>query len=150
MPWLIGLCADDQWARLAGESISLVTGLDLAREGLERKPPEGAADGKFGGPNSDPEDDNVAMDEDDGLPWPDAARLQDWWAGNAARLAPGQRWFMGEAPSVEACVRVLREGYQRQRWAAAMWAVVLQPGSKLFQVAAPAWRQQRWLGIEQL
>jgi uncharacterized protein (TIGR02270 family) len=122
-----------------------MTGLDLARLDLERKPPEGSGDGKFGGPTEDPSDDNVAMDEDDSLPWPDAARLQDWWAGNAARLAPGQRWFMGEAPSAASCARVLREGYQRQRWAATLWAAVLKPGTRIFPVAAPTWRQKRWL-----
>jgi uncharacterized protein (TIGR02270 family) len=150
MPWLIGLCGDDRWARLAGEAISLMTGLDLARLDLERKPPEGSGDGKFGGPNEDLADDNVAMDEDDSLPWPDAVKLQDWWAGNSARLAPGQRWFMGEAPSAEACARVLREGYQRQRWVAALWAPVLQPGTKVFPIAAPAWRQRRWLGMDRV
>jgi uncharacterized protein (TIGR02270 family) len=150
MPWLIGLCGDDRWARLAGEAISLMTGLDLARLDLERKPPEGSGDGKFGGPTEDPADDNVAMDEDDSLPWPDAAKLQDWWAGNSARLAPGQRWFMGEAPSAEVCARVLREGYQRQRWVAALWAPVLQPGTKVFPIAAPAWRQRRWLGLDRV
>jgi len=43
--------------------------------------------------------------------------------------------------------RVLREGTQRLRALAALWLCVLQPGGKLFQIAAPAPRQRRWLGL---
>ncbi len=57
LPWLIGQMVDDPFARLAGESFSMTTGLDLAYLDLERNPPEGA---EFG-PSDNPEDDNVAM-----------------------------------------------------------------------------------------
>jgi len=40
---------------------------------------------------------------------------------------------------------VLRTGFQRQRTAAAEWLCLLQPGTPLFNTAAPAWRQQRGL-----
>lgn len=145
IPWLIGQMSDLRFCRLAGESFSRVTGADLAALDLERKPPEGAGDGLYGGPNDDPEDDNVAMDEDDGLPWPDPDRVQAWWQANQARFPAGQRFFVGAPPSPTQALKVLREGYQRQRIAAAQWACILTPGTKLFPTAAPAWRQQRWL-----
>jgi uncharacterized protein (TIGR02270 family) len=72
VPWLIRQMEDLKLARLAGESFSFITGLDLAYLDLERKPPEGV---EFG-PNDNPEDDNVAMDEDDSLPWPDPVKIQ--------------------------------------------------------------------------
>jgi uncharacterized protein (TIGR02270 family) len=143
--WLIGQMADLQVSRLAGEAFTLMTGADLALLDLERKPPEGASDGQFGGPNEDPADDNVALDEDESLPWPDPERVQGWWQANQARFPTGQRFFMGAAPSPVLSLKVLREGGQRQRIAAAQWASLLAPGTKLFQTAAPAWRQQRWL-----
>ena len=67
VPWLIKQMADEKTTRLAGESFSFMTGLDLAYLDLERKPPEGV---EFG-PTDNPEDEEVAMDADDSLPWPD-------------------------------------------------------------------------------
>jgi uncharacterized protein (TIGR02270 family) len=139
--WLIRQMADDKFARLAGESFSMITGADLAWLDLERKPPETVA----AGPSENPDDDNVAMDEDDSLPWPDAARVQAWWDANHMRFQPGVRYFVGEPVGVEHCRKVLAEGYQRQRRAAAEYLCLLQPGSHLFPVAAPAWRQKRWM-----
>jgi uncharacterized protein (TIGR02270 family) len=132
---------DLKLARLAGESFSFITGLDLAYLDLERKPPEG---GEFG-PNDDPEDDNVVMDEDDSLPWPDPAKIQGWWEANKSHFANGARYFMGKPITREHCIHTLKEGYQRQRIAAALYLCLLEPGTKLFPISAPAWRQQRWL-----
>jgi uncharacterized protein (TIGR02270 family) len=141
LPWLIHHMADDKWARLAGEAFSLITGADLAELSLERKPPEGLEPG----PNDDPEDHNVAMDEDDSLPWPDQAKVQAWWQANAQRFAAGQRYFVGDPPSAEHAVHVLKTAGQRQRIMAAEYLCLLRPGSMMFPVAAPAWRQSRWL-----
>jgi uncharacterized protein (TIGR02270 family) len=141
VPWLIGFMADDPVARLAGESFSLITGLDFARLDLERKPPENFESG----PNDDPDDPNVDMDEDDGLPWPDQKLIQQWWDANAHRFQPGVRYFMGEPLNRENCLRVLSEGYQRQRILAAHYLCLLNPGTVLFNTSAPAWRQQRLL-----
>lgn len=141
VPWLIRQMEDLKLARLAGESFSFITGLDLAYLDLERKPPEGMELG----PNEDPEDDNVAMDEDDSLPWPDPARIQEWWEANKNGFTDGQRYFMGAPITREHCISVLKEGYQRQRVAAALYLCLLEPGTPLFPTSAPAWRQQRWL-----
>jgi hypothetical protein len=40
---------------------------------------------------------------------------------------------------------MLCEGMHRQRIVAARHLVLLQPGARLFNTAAPAWRQQRLL-----
>lgn len=141
VPWLIQQMQDLKLSRLAGESFSLITGLDLAYLDLERKPPEGV---DFG-PNDDPNDDNVAMDEDDGLPWPDVEKVSSWWQVHGHRFTPGTRYFMGEPPSAEHCLDVLKNGFQRQRMAAAVYLCLLKPGTPLFNCAAPAWRQQRLL-----
>jgi uncharacterized protein (TIGR02270 family) len=141
IPWLLGQMSNLQLARIAGEAFSTITGADLAWLDLDRKPPEEV---EFG-PNDDPEDANVAMDEDEGLPWPDPVRVQAWWAGNAHRFQPGVRYFMGAPPTWEHCMQVLKDGYQRQRMAAAEYLCLLRPGTMLFNCEAPAWRQQRWL-----
>jgi len=141
VPWLIAQMEDLKLMRLAGESFSFITGLDLAYLDLERKPPEGV---DFG-PNDDPADENVEMDQDDGLPWPDAAKIAAWWQANGVRFSLGARYFMGELPSPGHCVRVLSTGYQRQRIAAAQYLSLLTPGTPLFDTRAPALRQRRLL-----
>lgn len=141
VPWLIKHMEDLKVARLAGESFTFITGLDLAYLDLERKPPEGV---EFG-PNDDPNDDNVGMDEDDSLPWPDVPKITSWWAANSSRFQSGVRYFMGDPVNREHCLTVLKGGCQRQRIAAAQYLCLLQPGTPLFNISAPAWRQQRWL-----
>ncbi len=144
MPWVFQQMQDLKLARLAGESFSLVTGLDLAYLDLEFKPPEGV---DFG-PNDDPDDDNVAMDEDESLPWPDVGKVTAWWRANGSRFASGTRYFMGEPPLNAHCLDVLKNGFQRQRMAAATYLCLLKPGAPLFNTAAPTWRQQQLLTLK--
>lgn len=146
VPWLVERMAEPALARLAGEAFCWITGVDLARMDLEtlQAPPLPEH------PSDDPGDDDVSLDEDESLPWPDAVKVQAWWAGQAsmhAAAAVGQRLFEGEAPSIAVAQRVLREGTQRRRARAALLACELQPGLPLFQIAARARRQQRALGL---
>jgi uncharacterized protein (TIGR02270 family) len=142
VPWLIARMDDPELTRLAGESFSLITGLDLAYLDLDRRPPEGVELG----PSENPEGEDVGMDPDESLPWPEPEKVRAWWEANKQRFQPGVRCFMGEPLSLEHCVRVLKEGFQRQRVAAALYLSLLEPGTPLFNTSAPAWRQQRWLG----
>jgi uncharacterized protein (TIGR02270 family) len=141
VPWLIKHMADDKTARLAGEAFSTITGADLEKLRLDRGRPEDFESG----PNDDPADPNVDMDEDDGLPWPDPGRIQNWWAANESRFQKGTRYFMGAPVTREHCIDVLKNGYQRQRILAAHYLCLLEPGTPLFNTSAPAWRQQRLL-----
>jgi len=140
VPWLIELMADDALARVAGEAFHLITGADLALLDLERNAAEAAT-----GPNDDPEDENVTMDEDDSLPWPDPRLVQAWWTQHGARFASGTRHLVGSPMTRHQCIDVLKNGYQRQRRAAAYHLCLLSPGTPLFEWRAPAWRQQREL-----
>ena len=117
-----------------------MTGLDLAYLDMDRKPPENVDT-----LDSDPDLESVAMDEDDGLPWPDPDKIAVWWQGNAQRFTRGTRYFMGAPPSPAHCLSVLRDGCQRQRVVAAEYLVLMTPGTPMFNTSAPAWRQQRWL-----
>jgi uncharacterized protein (TIGR02270 family) len=141
VPWLIGHMSKPQTARVAAEAFSLMTGADLGLLNLEGKRPENFESG----PTDDPEDPDVDMDADDGLPWPDAERVGQWWAANSARFQTGRRYFMGAPVTREHCIEVLKNGYQRQRILAAHYLCLLDPGTPLFNTSAPAWRQQRLL-----
>lgn len=141
VPWLIKQMDDPKLARLAGESFSFITGLDLAYLDLERDAPEGVELG----PDDDPENNNVQMDEDDNLPWPDSTKIQTWWDANEISFSNGERYFMGKLISHEHCFQILKAGFQRQRIAAAQYLCLIEPGTQLFPTSAPAWRQKRML-----
>lgn len=145
VPWLIERMVDPVTTRLAGEAFCWITGADLARMDLETLDAPALPER----PDEDPSNDDVSLDEDDSLPWPDVAKVQAWWSRQTsmqAAAAAGQRLFEGEPPSPVLMRRILQDGTQRRRAQAARWACVLQPGTRLFPVAAPTWRQKRWLG----
>lgn len=144
VPWLIDYMAVPELARVAGESFSMITGVDLAYEDLEGEWPEGFE----AGPTEDPEDEDVAMDPDEDLPWPEPALIREWWHKNKSNFKTGVRHLCGKPISEPQCQHVLRYGYQRQRAAAAMELAMLRPGQPLFNVEAPGWRQQKLLGLK--
>lgn len=141
VPWLIGHMGDPGLARLAGEGFSLMTGIDLSASNLDCQAPKDVDSG----PTDDPDDPNVDLDPDDGLPWPDRQKVEKWWAANGPRFEKGVRYFLGKPVTREHCIDVLRTGYQRQRILAARYLCLLEPGTPLFNTSAPAWRQQRLL-----
>ncbi len=142
LPWLINqMRSAPELARVAGEAFSTITGVDLAYQDLEAEPP---ADFEAG-PTDRPEDDDVAMDPDEDLAWPEPTRLQAWWDAHAARFQPGTRNLLGAPISATHCRDVLRTGLQRQRKAAALELALMQADAPLFETRAPARRQQALL-----
>jgi uncharacterized protein (TIGR02270 family) len=141
VPWLIKQMHDPKLARISAEAFTLISGLDLSAEALDRPAPAGFE----AGPTDDPGDPAVDTDPDDGLPWPDEQRILSWWDTHGKRFQPGVRYFMGAPVTREQCMNILRNGYQRQRILAAHYLCLLEPGTPLFNTSAPAWRQQRLL-----
>lgn len=140
LPWLITQMDIPEVARVAGEAFSLITGADIAYEDLEGEWPGGFE----AGPNENPEDEDVGMDPDEDLAWPDAGRLDAWWQARQAQFQAGSRYLLGQPVSEQQCRRTLAEGFQRQRLAAALELAVLNPGKPLFETRAPGFRQQNW------
>ena len=128
-------------ARLAGEAFYTIAGTQLAQHGLEGRRP----DGFQSGPSEDPADENVEMDPDENLPWPDQEKIAAWWKRHAADFTPGTRYLLGKPITEEWLEHVLRHGYQRQRAAAALELAIRRPGTPLFEVRAPGFRQQELL-----
>ncbi|WP_102794761.1 TIGR02270 family protein [Bowmanella denitrificans] len=139
LPVILKHMHDLNLARVAGEAFSLITGLDLAYLDMDRDWPEGFESG----PNEDPLDDNVELDADLNLPWPDSAKIQEWWQANAAQFTSGQRYLCGKPINKAQCYQVLKNGYQRQRHAAALELALM--GEPYFNVCAPAKRQKALL-----
>ncbi len=137
VPWLIEQMKIPELARVAGEALTMITGLELDSAPFEGQWPEGFE----AGPTEDPEDENVEMDPDENLPWPDREKIAEWWRKNQDRFENGTRYLVGRPMTVEWLNDVLRNGYQRQRAAAALELAIRQPGTPLFEVRAPGWRQ---------
>jgi uncharacterized protein (TIGR02270 family) len=139
--WLIKQMEASPLARVAGEAFTLIIDVNIAYEDLEGERPEGFESG----PTENPEDEDVALDPDEDLPWPDPKRIQSWWDANKGRFQAGVRHLVGKPITVEHCQYVLASGYQRQRIAAALELALMQPGTQLFETRAPGWHQQRLL-----
>lgn len=166
VPWLIERMDGRALARPAGEAFSVITGADLSALQLERLdgPPEegpsygappttaagdGAAYEAAQGADAVPAEDDepIELDPDRDLPWPNRALVAKWWQQQSiARGGSPQRCFVGRPFGEAAWQHVLREGNQRQRALASLHLAVHAPASRMFPVAAPAWRQRRWLG----
>jgi uncharacterized protein (TIGR02270 family) len=141
IPFLIEQMKAPKLARVAGESFSLITGANIAYEDLDGEKPEGFE----AGPTENTEDEDVAMDADLDLAWPDPALIQKWWSTRQGNFAKGTRYLLGQPITPESLRLALKNGYQRQRAAAAIELALLNPGKPLFEVRAPAYRQQRLL-----
>ena len=144
IPWLIQVMEVPELARVAGEALTMITGVDLAYGDLEGEWPEGFE----AGPTEEPEDEDVEMDQDEDLPWPKPALIAEWWNEKKGEFRSGTRYLVGKPVSAEHLLQVLRTGYQRQRAAAALELAMLQPGQPLFEVRAPGFRQQKILGLK--
>ena len=143
IPWLIEQMTIPALARVAGEAFTMITGVDIAYEDLEGEWPEGFE----AGPTENPEDDNVEMDPDENLSWPDPELIQHWWNTHRGSFQAGTRYLLGRPISIEWLHQVLRIGRQRQRAAAALELAIRQPGTPLFEVRAPGFRQKQVLGL---
>jgi uncharacterized protein (TIGR02270 family) len=141
IPWLMEQMAIPELARVAGESFSFITGIDLAYDNLERDKPEGFE----AGPTENPEDENVAMDPDEDLPWPHPQLIEKWWSQNKGRFTDSTRYLCGQPMTIDSLNQVLRTGKQRQRIAAAIERAMRQPGTVLFNTSALGFRQQALL-----
>jgi uncharacterized protein (TIGR02270 family) len=141
IPFLIDQMKVYRLARVAGESFSLITGARFVHDQLQGQKP----DGFESGPTDNPEDENVDMDPDENLAWPDPALVQKWWNSRQGNFSKGTRYLLGQPITLESLREALKNGYQRQRAAAALELAILNPGRPLFEVRATGRRQQAML-----
>lgn len=137
VPWLIDRMKTPELARVAGEAFTMITGIDNELKEMQGEQPEDFN----AGPNNDPHDDNVAIDADGNLPWPNAELMADWWSKNQNDYPAGARYLLGKPITIDHLRYVLKAGLQRQRAAAALELALLQPGRPLFNIKAVGSRQ---------
>lgn len=136
MPWIIECMGAPELARVAGGAFTMITGVDLEEAKLRGEPPAGFQ----GGPSDDPEDEDVAMDPDESLPWPDREKIAAWWGSPEKRLKRGTRYLLGRPMGVEWIGEVLKRGSQPARAAAAVELALQRARRDVAEVRAPVWR----------
>lgn len=124
--WLISQMDAPEYAAIAGEAYSMITGTDLAYDDLDMDPPDDAEVG----PNDDPADEDVEMDPNEDLPLPNPALVARHWAALQPSLPEG-RLFLGRPRSPETFEHGFMTGYQRQRRAAAYAMALASDGAPL-------------------
>jgi uncharacterized protein (TIGR02270 family) len=145
IPWLIKQMEVPKFAKIAGESFSLITGADIAYEDLDGELPKDFT----AGPTENLEDEDVAMDVDEDLPCPDPLLIGKWWKQRQNSFTPGTRYLLGNQLNETQCKTILKIGKQRQRQAAALELSLMQPTAPLFETRAIGKRQQQWLSVIQ-
>lgn len=128
MPWL----EDATHARLAGEVVAAISGLDLADEDLTRVPEE---------------DEALEHRPEDDLPLPDAMGVLVWWRRQRGNFAGGRRYLGGKPRDAATLRGALHEGPMRRR---AAHLLALQCGAApgrgpRLETTAPSRRQWREL-----
>lgn len=141
MAGLFEALRDPALARLAAHGIATITGLQIRTPALLGAPPEGFRSG----PTDDPKDDNVKMDPDEQLPWPNPDAVEA--AVRRLGLAPGVRHLGGQPIQDSSTAHMLRHGVQSQRAAAALERCLVAPSEPLVEVRAPGFRQIERAGM---
>jgi len=139
VPWLVGLMADPKLARIAGGAMSMISGVDMESENLTAPSP--APEDFEAGPSEEPSDEDVSLDPDEDLPWPDPCLAASWWAANKGRFDPGVRYLCGLPATEENLVQILKNHRQPMRRAAALELTFLNPGRPLPETRGPGFRQ---------
>lgn len=104
LPWLLEQMSNASYARLAGHSFSLITGLDFELNAMTEAPVL-----------SDKTDIN---DKDKKLPWPDAAKVRHWYESHYRSFLPEQRYLAGNIINEENLHNILQQGKHYHRVAA--------------------------------
>ena len=132
IPWLIEQMADPGNTQLAGESYAMITGADLEEADLDADLP----DTETSGPNDDPLDDNVTLEENENLPAASPDHVAGHWHGIKSRFTDGS-YILGHRAGADAWQRCFAHGYQRQRRIAATWMAVGDPSAALLNWKVP-------------
>jgi uncharacterized protein (TIGR02270 family) len=139
VPWLIKKMQSPEWARVAGEAFTTITGADLAYNDLNQDPPAPTSVDRGAG-----EDDIVPLGYETNLPWPSATLVAKWWETNQHSFAIGTRYLGGRPITVESAIELLERGKQRLRVAAAVELALRTPDEPLFETRARgAWQEKR-------
>lgn len=132
--WLIEQMRVPSLGATAAEAFRLITGFDCERSDAIMASP------------LDEEQLDAATTE--GYAYPDADQVTAWWQENRAHYRDDTRTFLGRPVSFVWLSEILDHGEQAHRELAALYWILLQPGSMLLPIRAHSAIQ--WLRLQQL
>ena len=148
---LFPLMVEPEYARVAGEAFTLLTGIGIEEDGLDAKvsgcqdcqQPQGDSAAEPAEPADDltltlserRQTDPFISDWEDDLPYPCPDATQQWWERHKGNFSAGQRYLAGKTLTVENLQQVYQTGNQRQRYLAALYLSINHQKS---------WRDPRW------
>ncbi|MBW2636718.1 MAG: TIGR02270 family protein [Deltaproteobacteria bacterium] len=100
------LMEKEEVAQVAGETFSMITGVDIEYKDLDREEPEGFE----GGPSEEADDEDVDMDPDEDLPWPNPELIRKWWKEHRKDFRSGVRYLRGKEMSIGSLMDALIHG----------------------------------------
>lgn len=132
IPWLIQQMAVPEMARIAGWSFSQITGIELESANLVNEP----ADEIETGPTDDAAAEDVTMDEDEDLPWPNMQKIARLWQVHNKLLQAGQRYFQGQEVTKQVLANIFVSANQQQKQLAALQRSILDKHTMLVNTKA--------------
>jgi uncharacterized protein (TIGR02270 family) len=136
---LIEAMNDVTLSRVAGESFSRLTGVDLSFSDLDGDAPADYDDSAY----DDPDDPQVELSYDHDLPWPARSSVETWWENRRADFTAGRRYLLGKPLGPQALHECLEKGKQPQRAAAALLLALHAPGHVMMETTERGLRQLR-------
>jgi uncharacterized protein (TIGR02270 family) len=146
MESLICCCSNPVLSRLACESIQTLTGVDLEKEKLTTPPP--VPTNATGATGATEDEEAIAMDPDEALPYPDPEKVASWWKANVSRFDKKVRYRKGQPYSAHVLIDILQTGHLLERHDAALELALINPKFPYGETAAFAMRQKKdWAQI---
>lgn len=130
--WLIGKMTDPKQSRLAGEAFTLISGVDLEKHNLTIAPPADHTPI----PNDNTDDNDVGLDADENLPWPNAEKIAALWRNHGQHFLVGRRYILGKVITPEWLKAKLADSTQRYRHAAAQELALMDSQARLLNTRA--------------
>ena len=121
--WLLAQMEQPELAKVTAEAFATITGLDLDSEGLSQDEPE--MEIEFD------EEEFIALDEDEHLPYPNIDALRQWWLTHGSCFVVGTRYFLGQEVNDIALREQIAQGFQRRRHQAALELALRNPTEAL-------------------
>jgi len=125
MNWLLTQMKVPEYAKIAGEAFSTITGIDLEQAQLIDKQARTLDDIIE---EEEKAVDELAFDEDLNLPMPHAEKISQHWQQLRPQFTAGQRYFLGRPVTPHLLKHTFLYGHTRHRMAAALELALLTPG----------------------
>jgi len=130
---LIEWMNDPEYAPIAGEAFSFITGVDIEEDDLSIINVELCESREAPLAEKRKKDPWTQAYEED-LPWPDPELVSIWWQNNKNNFQNGSRYLAGMTLDVDNLHTILKQGTQTQRHSASLILAVNKPDSKVIDV----------------